>query len=838
MRKAAIVLAVVLLVFVVLILLVPRLVSVESLKPRLVAALEEKTGRKIDLSGLSLSLFPGIGIKVTGLTVSGDPRHPREHLLSVPETELRMAILPLLSGRTEFTKFILRRPEIWFRTYADGTHSATDIVKRFAGEKKPAAPPAKEKGKETAVAVRAVRVEQATLLLVSEESWGKESRWEISPINVRMSGIGGEGNDFEISLRIEGRVRGEVSFAGRLTRHRGEGEDRAASAIRGEGNLFGQQVTVTGKVFASQEPVAVDLAISFPGIEIDAIPEILKDPPAPLAKAQLKGVIPLTVKVTGSLSSPAFEAKADLTRAGGTINADLELGKYVGTQCTMVVKGRYASDRLVLSNAELRIPPLFVAANAVVNPASGAREWAASAKISSLAEFGKLHGAGPLSKWSLEGSLRAAGKGRREKSAAKETYEGKLDLGEVGLRVPERGIDLRKLTGQIGFISGSVEFSRLAGLLNGHRFSLSGNASLGPAPTGQANLRMAYLDVDALFPPRKEGDKKEEKEASPGKPAKEEREKREVSARVRLAIDAGKARGVEFTDLKGLVRYERGNLHLESVTARMYGGDVAISGLVRVASPTPDFQVKVAVKDLAAEDILSRKTSLKDFLSGPVSLSADLGGGMKDFADFTRTATGAGSIKVTGGKIKGLDLLGTAAGLAGLSSLVPGAGALPGGEAKKETMFSDLSASFRVEGGKIRTESLRIITDKLGLTGKADVGFDRTLDFRGSIRLSKEMSKRFRGRAGKFLAGPEGVEEMPLFLTGPLNSPAASLDTSALAKEAGERLLKDLIEKIPGQRPRPGEDNAAPAEKPGKPDPSREVEKILQKFLPGKQGEK
>ena len=88
---------------------------------------------------------------------------------------------------------------------------------------------------------------------------------------------------------------------------------------------------------------------------------------------------------------------------------------------------------------------------------------------------------------------------------------------------------------------------------------------------------------------------------------------------------------MEFTDLKGLVRYEKGNLHLDSVTARMYGGDVAISGLVGLASPEPDFRVKVAVKDLAAEEILSRKTSLKDFLSGPVALSLDLGGGMRDF---------------------------------------------------------------------------------------------------------------------------------------------------------------------------------------------------------------
>ncbi|MGB3400692.1 MAG: AsmA family protein, partial [Candidatus Deferrimicrobiaceae bacterium] len=629
MRKAAIVLAVVLLVFVVLILLIPRLVSVDTLKPRLVSALEEKTGRKIDLSGLSLSLFPGIGVKVAGLTVSGDARHPGERLLSVPEAEIRLAIAPLFSRRAEFTKVILRRPEIRFRKYRDGTHSVTDIVNRHAGEEKPAAaPPAGQKEEGVALVLGAVSIEEAKLFLRLEEKDGAETRWEISPFTVRLSGIGDRRNDIDIRTRIEGLVRGEVSFSGHLSRVQGGETGRAASAIQGEGMLFGQKVSVAGDIYAGKVSPAVDLAISFPGIEMDKVTEIFKDPPDRLAQARLTGVIPLSVKVTGSLSSPAFEAKADLTRAGGTLNADPEVRKDIGVPCTIAAKGSYAPDRLQVSSAELRLSPLSVTASAVLHPGTGAREWAASAKISSLAELGTIRGAGPLSKWSPEGMLTAAGKGRREKSAAKETYEGKVDLGEVGLRVPERGIDLRKLTGKIDLTSGSVGFSRLTGLINGHRFSLTGNASLGPATTGEADLRMAYLDVDALFPPREEGDKKEEKNASPGKPAKEEGEKREVSARIRVAIDAGKARGVEFTDLKGLVRYEKGNLHLDSVTARMYGGDVAVSGLVGLASPAPDFQVKVALKDLAAEEILSRKTSLKDFLSGPVSLSTDLGGGM------------------------------------------------------------------------------------------------------------------------------------------------------------------------------------------------------------------
>ncbi|HSL98862.1 MAG TPA: AsmA family protein, partial [Candidatus Limnocylindria bacterium] len=432
MRKAAIVLAVVLLVFVVLILLIPRLVSVDSLKPRIVAALEEKTGRKIGLSGLSLSLFPGIGVKVAGLTVSGDPRHPGERLLSVPEAEIRLAIAPLFSGKAEFTKVILRRPEIRFRKYRDGTHSVTDIVNRIAGEEKPAAgPPAKKKEEGETLVLGAVSVEEATLFLRLEEKDGAETRWDISPFTVRLSGIGDRRNDFEIRTRIEGLVRGEVSFSGHLSRVEGGETGRAASAMQCEGVLFGQKVAVAGEIYAVEEPPSVNLAISFPGVEMDKVAAIFKDPPDRLAQARLTGVIPLSVKVTGSLSSPGFEARADLTRAGGTLNADPELRKDVGTPLTMVAKGSYAAGRLHVANAELHMSPLSVTANAVLNPGTGAREWAASARISSLAELGTIRGAGLLSKWSPEGMLTAAGKGRREKSAAKETYEGKVDLGEV-----------------------------------------------------------------------------------------------------------------------------------------------------------------------------------------------------------------------------------------------------------------------------------------------------------------------------------------------------------------------------------------------------------------------
>lgn len=820
MRKAAIALAVVVLVLLVAVVLVPRLVSLESLRPRIVAALEEKTGRRVALSGLSLSLFPGIGVKVEGLTVSGDPRHPGDTFLSVPEGEVRLAIRPLLSGKVELTKFLLLRPKILFRSYADGTHSATDLAAR------PGEPPSPEPAGAVSVEVRSVGIEDAELSVRIEEKDGRETRWEISPLTFRLAGLGGNRNEFEFSTRIDGAVRGEIALTGAAVRQPMPGGGAAPIAVRADGTVFGQKAAVEGRISAPAEGKAAELTATFPAIAMDRIASVFREPPTALLDAGLGGTGALALTVRGTGPSAEFSAEADLTKAGWTVSPDPEVRKPVDAPCRVTARGTWAPDRLEISRAEFLLPPLRAAATASAVPSTGEREWSVSSEVSSLAELGAIQGAG-LSDVSPTGRLSLSGKGKRKRAGADEEYDVALDLGDAGFRVPGERIELRSLSGRVRVTPRTAEFSPLEGLFNGQRFSVRGDVSRGPRPAGRVDLRMAYLDVDALFPPGEEDAKKgaaKEETKGEGEPA--------LSVRADLAIDAGKARGVEFRELRGTARYEGGTLFLDSVRAKMYGGEVSVSGRAQLSGPSPDFRVKVAVQELAAEEILTRKTSLKDFVSGPVSLSADLGGGVRSFEDFARTAAGTGSVRVTGGRIKGVDLLGTAAGLAGLSSLVP---TLPGAAAAvRETPFSELSADFRIDGGKIRTDALRIVSEKMGLAGTAAVGFDRTLDFRGTLRLSGELSSRARGAAGKFLLDPKGQVEIPLLLSGPLTSPAMSIDAETLARGAGERLLRGVTERMIGGPKAPAEDNAPRGEPAGPPEPAKEVEDLFRKLLRGK----
>ncbi|MBI5575499.1 MAG: AsmA family protein [Deltaproteobacteria bacterium] len=824
MRKAAIAAAIVFIAAAVLVLVLPRVISLEPFKPRIAALLEEKTGRKASFSKVTLSLFPGIGLKIEGLTISGDPGHTAENLLSVPEAEARVALAKLLAGRVEFGRLIFRRPEVVFRKYKDGTHSLTRIAERMSGKDGAAPQTAKEP---VSVTIRTVSIEEAKLHLFLEDTDGKETRWDIEPFTFRLDGIGGKRNEFMIETRIAGVLRGEIRAAGSMTREEAASAGLPRYRLAADGKIFGQQMSAEGTIPDPPGSGAADVTVVFPKIEMAKIPGMFAAVPEALAKASPEGLASLKVDISGDVQAAEFKAEADLTRTGWTVLPGLR--KFMDMPCTVTAQGRRFPDRFVVSNAELKFPPLSATGEASYSPSTGRREWAASARIASLSEFARSRG-NMLGKWSPSGQLTASGKGYRPAASARETWNVSLDLGNVAARFPEDRIDLGDVDGHVEISSGKIEFQPLAGLFNGQRFSLKGSVSLGPAPAGQASLYMPYLDPDKLFPPDESGDR--------AKPAKRDTDAgkapvgTEISARGSVRIDAGKIKGLEFRNLSGTGRYERGTLTVDEMTARMYGGDADISGRIRLKPQDRDFRVRVAAKNLQINEVLSRTTSLKDFIAGAGSLSADLGGSSRDFAEFSRTAGGSGSFRVTGGKIRGVDLLASATGLAGLGGVYSPKGG-PGEGKSKETSFSDLAADFRIEGGKIRTESLKISSGKFSLEGKAAVGFDRSFDFRGMLFLPKELLQSARAAKGKFLVGPSGRVEIPLSMSGSVTAPGMAIDAETLAKGIAKRAIRKLLDGNGDAEPPapPGTESGKPPERPA---PEKKLKDLLERFLPGK----
>jgi hypothetical protein len=747
MRKAALVVAGSLAGLLLLMAFLPRAVSLEKFRPRLSAALEERTGRRVALSKLSLALLPVPGVRVHGLSISGDPGHEAEPMVEAPEAELRLAILPLLSGRAEFSRLVLLHPAIVVRRFADGTTSLSETIRRASLPASPAQPGA------ATFPLGMLDVRDARVSLRLEESQGREEAWDATQVSARIGGLGGGRYEFDVSGTARGRVRGHLWLAGQVEREPGPA---GVYRVKASGDLFRQDVAVEGKVSAAGVSPELELTVSMPRIRMGDLREILPRPVEAAERARLQGFASLSAKVSGTPDALGFEIEADLGKAGWTVRGGLQ--KFIDMPCTLVAQGRRFPDQLILSNAELRFPPLLVIANLSFVPSSGRVDWSASSRIDSLAEFAKSRGE-LLQGWGLSGRVTASGTGGRPARGAEPAWSVGIDLGEVGFREPGSPLEFRGLDGHLVLTHEALEFAPMVGLLNGQGFSVRGTLARGDHPAGPLALSMDYLDLDALFPDGGHGRTGQSKNDGGAEPAAATGP---IAFLADLSIGAGRASGIDFRGLTGKVRLEKGIHSFEGLHAELLGGELSATGHIDTAGRNPDFRAKVLLKGVDVSALLARRTSLGDYLSGAVTMTLDVGGGIRDFAEFARTATGEGTVVLTGGRLAGFDLVGQAGRLAGLSSAVPPS-------TPPETALSKLSADFRIGGGRIRTDALRIDSGGYELAGPASFGFDRTVDFVGVLRL------------------PRGRTTIPLVVSGGLRAPAVAIDSRVRNQSETER---------------------------------------------------
>jgi len=776
MRKAAVVLAILVACALLAAAVVPRFVSMEPYRARVASAIAQRTGRTAAFSGISLSLFPAAGIRLDDFSLSGPASAPRETLLSAPVAEFRLAFLPFLAGRNEFSTLVLRRPAVTVREFPGGSLSAADVLERLSV---PDPPPPPGVAPRSLVTLKEIRIEDGTLSVVRGESAVPASRFDLRSVSFRLSGIGAREKRFSLEFPFPSPAKGTVSFGGSASPR--NGSSGGGLSIRGEGKALGQKFRADGALSAPQGVVTADLSLSFPKVAAADLPGLFPGHSEFLSQRKPQGYAKISAKVSGDPESLGFEVEADLTQTGWTVPGGLS--KFIDAPCTLVVEGHRFPDEVVLSNAELRYPPLLLIGNASFSPATGAREYSASGRVTSLAEFARSRG-GEFGKWSPEGRVVLSVRGSKAGWNSPDAYRIEADLAEAGLTLPGRGMVLSGFTGAVSVTPAEIGFAPLAGLINGQRFLLRGTISRGDAPAGAMELRMGYIDLASLFPESGAGGKK--KRAQDSDPLVDRLAaawNREVSFTGTVAIDAGNLWGVEFENLTGKIRHEQGALSFEGVRARMYGGEVSLSGGLTGPGIDPGLKARIAMKDVEGGEILRVKSGLGDFLSGKVSLSADVAGSRKDLAAFLRTVTGDGYLRIADGKIQGVDYPALAAAAAGGGKDAP-----PG-----DTPFREIASRVALHGGKAHLADLRADFGATALEADGVIGLaDHTIDLVGTLWLSRETANSPPWAGGGYYVAKTGKAAVPLVVSGTLRSPAVAVDTSAVGRAPGKMLRRGL----------------------------------------------
>lgn len=135
------------LLFCAALLIVPHLIDVDKLKPRIEQLVSEKTGYPLKIMGtIDLSVFPWVGINFTDLVLNNPEDFQEKKFLSIKNFEARLKVLPLLSKRVEINRFIIDQPEVLLTRNDEGfwnwqgTGSASNNGRQEATGKREASP--------------------------------------------------------------------------------------------------------------------------------------------------------------------------------------------------------------------------------------------------------------------------------------------------------------------------------------------------------------------------------------------------------------------------------------------------------------------------------------------------------------------------------------------------------------------------------------------------------------------------------------------------------------------------------------------------------------------------
>ena len=112
MRKAAIIIGIIIAVLIGILLVAPLFINVNQYRPQIQSELQQKLGRKVTFGNLHLRLLTP-RLRVDNLTISDDPHFSTARpFAQAQELDVSIALLPLISKRVEVNSLTLQQPII------------------------------------------------------------------------------------------------------------------------------------------------------------------------------------------------------------------------------------------------------------------------------------------------------------------------------------------------------------------------------------------------------------------------------------------------------------------------------------------------------------------------------------------------------------------------------------------------------------------------------------------------------------------------------------------------------------------------------------------------------
>src|SRR5215510_2195706 len=101
-----------LLILLVLLLVAPMLIDVNTYRGQIISQLERRIGRSVNLGSMKLSALPSIRIKVDEVVIGDDPQFAQAEFVKARSVKLQIGLWSLLKGSPEVSGIELVEPDV------------------------------------------------------------------------------------------------------------------------------------------------------------------------------------------------------------------------------------------------------------------------------------------------------------------------------------------------------------------------------------------------------------------------------------------------------------------------------------------------------------------------------------------------------------------------------------------------------------------------------------------------------------------------------------------------------------------------------------------------------
>ena len=248
---------------------------------------------------------------------------------------------------------------------------------------------------------------------------------------------------------------------------------------------------------------------------------------------------------------------------------------------------------------------------------------------------------------------------------------------------------------------------------------------------------------------------------------------------------------VEIRDLKIITEIKGQEAKLNSLSFRLFDGEVNGQGKMIAGAEAPPFKGSVALQGLQLGPALKAVAETPVSISGTAGADLSVQGKGFSMPELTKALEGTGHLAVKDGKIEGVNILQEVADalkVAGISM----------GDAKA-TAFSTVETDLTIKQGVINVQRLLMDSHDFQATGGGTIGFDQKLNLIVNLNLSQDVSQKLSAASPVVkIAMKEGRLSLPLTITGTAQAPSYGVDVRGLTGKVQEQVKKKVEEAVGG----------------------------------------